>query len=61
MAIEEHSHLLARDPRRILKYCKLYNLSIQLCMSCTLHNVVPQPGRLLQQPHIANIRVTTPG
>ena len=25
---------------------------------CTLHNAVPQPGRLLQQPYIASIGVT---
>ena len=30
----------------------LWNIGIWACLSCILHSVVPQPGRLLQQPHL---------
>ena len=36
----------------------IWNIGIWVCLSCTLHNAVPQLGRLLQQPYIASIWVT---
>ena len=38
--------------------CKTTRLSIWVCLSCTLHSAVPQPGSLLQQPYIESIGVT---
>ena len=51
------SSMLARFPD--VYWNKLYNIGIWVCFSCTLLSAVPQPGRLLQQPYIAGIEVTT--
>ena len=38
---------------------KFENISLWVCLSCTLHSAVSHSGRLLQQPYIASIGVTT--